>query len=314
MGRKGDRARRTIEAQQDARWFRLICDQRFQARLNDLRRLYKDWVVGPPMTATRFCGMNEDDMWSEEEDISRKDVDRPDQVDEREDSFIMSWRRFERRWRINLPRVLLGELLPDLSFFTLDRWLMYGRITVNPTVMPVTPGLGDDTDADTLLLRLECNCPEDLLIAQVTEAIRKAKGGRQSKDAARRNRYDNLIKQVRVFEKAARGYTVPQIASWEKRSVQTIKSRLAAAVKWIGIKPVTGKEWKKWHIDHCSICRNSGCLSYQNCPVAQSYMKRLPTTKKTLPKPPHYADRPERRLLPPRPLQSEKSVFGKWDS
>lgn len=250
--------------------------------------------------------------------ISRSEVERPAQVDEREDIFVAAWERLENQWGIRLHKNALTEAMPDLSALTINEWVNFGLFMgfIPPVVTSVQADLSYDMQG-AVIVRPTIGYPPRALAEMVAQEISRSittdhikKGGA----TRHRNHHRKLLSLLRVFRLALEGWSDAEIAKLEGKPITTIKSQVKAASKLLGATPVRGKGWKDKHKEICSTCKAIGILSYQQCSIARARLEMLRPSEKKKSRPSAIPRQFEPWRLPPRAVHSEKSAFARYDA
>jgi hypothetical protein len=267
--RTGEQARQAIDGHREEHWLRWLRTTEFQAGLNKLRRKYAVWVLGPPMFQTITHGDCEEDLWDVTGEIKRSQVQRPAEVDEREDEFIAAWESFERKYGVRLPVDALKPGYPDLMPETVAEWQTLYDIypdILPPAVVDISNELSCGPPAGTVAIQFGDYLPGDLketLLRQIT---------RKSERPKTRCRGDKRAAQYQLAQQVAAGHALSNVAAAEGISLSTAKSRLAAQARRTGHKP-SAKGFKADHVKACPICGPRGGL-VKDCPTAGAWMNQ----------------------------------------
>ena len=288
------------------RWRILLRHHKFQNGVNRLRRQYRTWVKGLPITRYTY-EFGDDDVVvfgtviprQTESKISRKDVDLFDECDPNDPMLGMpegAWHNFNSKWGIYLPKAALSEALPDLRQDTIDQWTAIAL--EEPAIVPL-PVKAGHSRRKWLRLDVNLSYPRDILIERIDRELSKAMPQRSKT----RRRWDKFGYYLKVYDAAKKGEPFTAIARTLRKRLSTVKSAWLAIGKAIYYCNSTGltridahrhralPAKKKLvlmdvdpatHISHCERCKKAQTVD-EMCLVSQIFTKQDTHGQRELP-------------------------------
>ncbi len=167
-----------------------------------------------------------------------------------------------------------------------------------------------------LLILVDLSYPPSRLMPRIEEELKaaiKSRSKTQRHDYLpadrKRRRHDKLGSQLEVYDLYVNGNPTWKISRMLGRSLGTVRSALATAIKLIrGERPPTGKAWEKKHKSECGRCGRAKDLD-KGCSEAARFFAAKKNAYKAV-----FEDYNHRDYLPPLPVKSEKSAFATWDA
>lgn len=276
------------------RWRILLRHHKFQNSVNRLRRQYRKWVKGLPITryTCEFASPDLDEFGTEipsqvESKVSRKDVDLFDECDPNDPMLGMpegAWHNFNSKWGIYLPKAALSEALLDLRQDTIDQWTAIAL--EEPAIVPL-PVKAGHSRMKWLRLDVNLSYPRDILIERIDAELSKAMPQRSKT----RRRWDKFGYYLKVYDAAKKGEPFTAIARTLKKRLSTVKSAWLAIGKAIyycdatGLKRIAARRHRALpakkklilmdvdpatHVSHCERCKKAQTVG-EMCLVSQIF-------------------------------------------